>query len=84
MFDSEVASILVESKKVEENIIEFKATHNRAELSVLTVLDVYFKGKLHCAESAMQLWFAYLLLYTQEKMWKTPLMQLVRMLVHAL
>ena len=52
MFDSEVASILVESKKVEENIIEFKATHNRAELSVITFLDVYFKGKLHCAESA--------------------------------
>lgn len=45
MFDSEVASILVESKKVEENIIEFKATHNRAELSVLTFVDVYFKGK---------------------------------------
>ena len=46
MFDSEVASILVESKTIEENIIEFKATHNRAELSVITFLDVYFKGKL--------------------------------------
>ena len=76
----------VESKKVEENIIEFRATPNRAELSVLTFLDVCFKGKLHCAESAMRvkLCFAYSLLYTQEKMWKTPLMQLVRMVVYAL
>ena len=83
MFDSEVASILVESKTIEENIIEFKSTHNRAELSVITFLDVYFKGKLHCVESAMrvQLRFAYSLLYTQEKIRKTPLVQLV---VHAL
>ena len=44
MFDNEVSSILVESKNIEEDIIQYKEKYNAAELSVVTFLDVYFKG----------------------------------------